>query len=406
MARSGMKLLVAAVAVVTVAAACSSSSKSTSGSGHTITIGVLTDYTGPGAAANKASVMGVKAGIVYAKRNGYTIKYVLGDTGTSPGTALTAAQHLVQQDHVFAVVAYSAVAFGAASYLHSQGIPVVGSSIDGPEWISDTNMFSVTGALHTDLVTTTTGKFFKLEGATVVGALGYSISPASAEAAKGATVSAKHAGLKVGYLNANFPFGSTNVQPIALAMKSAGVNGVTATVDPNTGYALVNALKQVGATPKVAVFPTGYGADVLNGGPGAVQSGQDAYFSLGFEPVEMHTAATKQFSSDLKAAGVNGDPSFSMYNGYLSVGLLVRGLKGAGSSPTQASLIKSLSQIHNWDSLGLWGGRTLDINNRKDIAGGPGNCEWFTKLVGNNFQLVSGADPMCGTVIPGVTVSG
>jgi hypothetical protein len=27
-----------------------------------------------------------------------------------------------------------------------------------------------------------------------------------------------------------------------------------------------------------------------------------------------------------------------------------------------------------------------------------------TKLVGTNFQLVPGADPLCGTVIPGETV--
>lgn len=94
-----------------------------------------------------------------------------------------------------------------------------------------------------------------------------------------------------------------------------------------------------------------------------------------------------------------------MYNGYISVGLLVQALKSSGSNPTRASLIQSLSKIHNWDSLGLWGGRTLDINNRADIAGGPDDCEWFTKLVGNSFQLVAGADPVCGSVIPGVTVS-
>ena len=31
-------------------------------------------------------------------------------------------------------------------------------------------------------------------------------------------------------------------------------------------------------------------------------------------------------------------------------------------------------------------------------------CTWVTKLVGSNFQLVPGADPLCGQLIPGVTV--
>ena len=59
------------------------------------------------------------------------------------------------------------------------------------------------------------------------------------------------------------------------------------------------------------------------------------YFSLGFEPIEMQTAATKQFASDLKAAGVSGQATSAEYNGYTSIGLLVRALKAAGGSTTR-----------------------------------------------------------------------
>jgi hypothetical protein len=120
----------------------------------------------------------------------------------------------------------------------------------------------VYGALDTTKVATTAGAFFKMEGVSVLGAQGQGTSPGSAESAKGAVVSAQVAGLKVGYLNANFPFGSANVQPIALAKKSAGVDGFTATVDPNTG-ALATALRQAGDALKVALLPTGYGGDFL-----------------------------------------------------------------------------------------------------------------------------------------------
>jgi branched-chain amino acid transport system substrate-binding protein len=366
---------------------------------------VLTDVTGLAASGNKTSVQGVQAGVVLASRNGYTIKYVVGDTTTSPAGALSAAQKMVEQDHVLAVIAVSALAFGAANYLTSQGVPVLGIAEDGPEWITATNMFSVTGALHSNLVATTQGQFLKMVGVTTIGSLGYSISPASAEAAKGVAESAKAAGIKVGYVNASFPFGSTNVQPVALAMKAAGVDGATASVDPNTSYALIAALKQAGVAIKAFLLPTGYGADVLQAGPGALQTAQNVYFLLAYEPIEMHTPATQQFASDLAAAGISGEPTFAMYNGYVSIGLLLQGLAAAGSNPTKAALISALSTIHDFNALGLYGDHKLDINDRKNIASGVDNCTWMTKLSGSTFALVPGADPICGTVIPGVTVS-
>jgi branched-chain amino acid transport system substrate-binding protein len=119
----------------------------------------------------------------------------------------------------------------------------------------------------------------------------------------------------------------------------------------------------------------------------------------------MHTAATEQFQKDLAAAGISGEPTSIDYNGYTAIGLLVRGLKAAGANPTQASLINALSQIHDWNALGLYGSHTMDINDKNNIVGGPDNCEWYAKLVGNGFQLVPGAEPLCGKLVPGVTVT-
>jgi branched-chain amino acid transport system substrate-binding protein len=209
----------------------------------------------------------------------------------------------------------------------------------------------------------------------------------------------KASGIKVGYLNPQFTFGSTDVQPIALAMKSAGVDGLTTATDPNTAFALITALRNIGANVKVAYLPTGYGGDLTQAGPGALQAAQNVYFQLLYEPVEMQTSATKQFVSDLKAAGVDGEPTYAMYNGYTSVGLIVRALKGNGGDTSHAGLIASLSKIHDWDAMGLWGGRTLDINDRVNIIGGVDACSWVTKLEGQSFKLVPGADPICGKTL-------
>jgi ABC-type branched-subunit amino acid transport system substrate-binding protein len=118
----------------------------------------------------------------------------------------------------------------------------------------------------------------------------------------------------------------------------------------------------------------------------------------------MNTPATKQFVSDLKAAGVKTAPTLAEYHGYASVGLLVQALKAAGGSTDSAKLIAALNGINKWDGLGLFGGRTIDMANRTDNPGGVDNCLWVAKLEGSSFVTVKGADPICGTVIPGVTV--
>ena len=180
---------------------------------------------------------------------------------------------------------------------------------------------------------------------------------------------------------------------------------MTAAVAANTAFALVASLKQQGADLKAAALATGYGADLLEAGPGALKDAQNVYFSLGYEPMEMQTTATKAFAGDLKSAGISGDPSYGMYSGYTAVGILVRGLKDAGGQPSQTSLISALQKVHDWNALGLFGTHSVDLNDRQNQANGADNCLWFTQLQGNSFTLVKGADPICGTVVQGVTVS-
>lgn len=395
--------VIAGFAVLAVLGAACSSSKPTAsgGSGAVTTIGVYGDFTGLSASGNKTSVQGVEAGIYEAGLEGVKFKFVQADTQTSPTGALSAAQKLVEQDHVSAVVSVSALTFLAANYLKQQNIPVVGVAEDGAEWITNPNMFSTYGFLDPTKVSNGAGEFFKMHGATVVGALGYGISPQSAAGAKNTVTSAQAAGLRAGYLNANFPFGSTNVQPIAIAMKNAGVNGIASETDPNTTFSLIQALGQAGADLKVAIVPDGYGGDLAQAGPGALQIGQGVYFTLSFEPVEMHTTATNQFQTALKSAGVTGDPTYAEYGGYTSVAMLVQAIKKTGPNPSHATLISALSGITSFNAWGLLGIHNLNLADRAASDIGVDGCGYYTKLVGSVFQLVPGADPLCGTEVPG-----
>lgn len=373
--------------------------------GPTYTVGVLTDLTGLAASSERTSVQGVQAGVFLAGQEGHKLKYVVADTTSSPAGALSAAQKLVEEDHAFVIIASSGLTFAASDFLASHHIPVVGAAQDGPEWLTSSTMFSVFGRADATKVATTVGEFMKMQGVTNVGSVGYGISPLSADAAKSEAISAEAAGLKAGYVDPNFPFGGTNVQPVALGMRSAGIDGMTASVEPNTAFALVTALRLLGVNLKVALLATGYGGDLAQGGQDAIQSAQGIYFFVPFEPVEMGTPATQRFLGALRGVGVAGDPTYSEYIGYTSVDMVVRGLRQAGPNPSQASFITALDAVHDYDAAGLLGPHTLDLGSMARNVFGPDNCVYVTKLVASTFQLVSGADPICGSVVPGKSVS-
>ncbi len=410
-------------AALVIAAGCSSSTKpaGTAGSGstgstatgasqssHTYTVGVLADVTGPGAVNSLTLTQGLKAGAGLAASEGYTIKYVVVDTGTSPTQALASAERLVDQDHVFAVMANSAVTFAAAPFLESKGIPVVGESGDASEWVTDRNMFSVIGTENYTKVYTQFGQIFKNLGVTNLAALGYGVSPSSSEAAKGIAIAAQLLGIKVGYLNTNVPFGTTNVGPFALAMKSDGVNGMSAEILTSTEFALINQLRQEGVNMRGVVLAQGYGGDLYSGGPAGERTAQGLYFLSADEPVEMHTAATQKLQDALKTyAGVTGDPTAAEYLGYEEFGALVQGLNSAGPHPTQASFISAMLGLTDYTADGLYGSHSLSfaLGQRGEVAG-VDNCSWVTRFSGSTFHLVAGMDPICGQTVPGKTVSG
>jgi ABC-type branched-subunit amino acid transport system substrate-binding protein len=395
-------------AAILTASACSSSKNNSNLSGasasHKVfTIGVLTDLTGEAAGIDDTTEQGIKAGVGVASEEGYTIKYVMADGQTSPSGALSAAKKLVDQDHVDAVIALSSLTFSAAPYLTSRGIPVVGTGQDGPEWATSQNMFSIVGIIDYSQVFSTTGQILKTLGVSTYGGLGYGLSPSSAKATKADALSAQTAGLKVGYNNANFAFGSTNVDPVALQMKSNGVDGVVLNVVTSTGFALVQSLAQNGAHIKAALLLTGYGGDLLNSGGPSMQAAQGDYFATGFEPVELKTAATTKFQQALaKYAGVTNDPTYIEYQAYVAIDALVQGLKAAGPNPSNPQLVGALGSIKDFDAAGLWGGHfTVDLGQRT-----PANkqCSWVTQFQGSSFHPVNVLNPICGTLIPGLKV--
>jgi branched-chain amino acid transport system substrate-binding protein len=371
-------------------------------------VGLLTDVTG--AASTVSGVEpGVKARVGLANSGpGPHIKLVVADTGSTPSGALAAAKTLVLQDHVFAVLGLSVLNFGAAAYLASQGVPVVGGAWDGPakEWQTNRNMFSVLGPNDPTKVTTIYGNYFKLQGAQNFATLGLSVDPSSSESAKGAAASVENAGIKAGYVNVNLPIGTTNVAPIALAMKNAGVDSLWSGVNLNTDLALIQALHQQGVTLKATLLPLGYGGDLLSAGPAAQEAAQGLGFSISYQPVEMHTPATERFQATMsRYGGVRQDPTYYEYVGYVAVDALLTGLRQAGNNPSRQQFINTMLGVRRYDAAGLVDGHPFGFAmDQRGFPAGAQTCQYATKFSGQTFQLVPGADPICGTLIPGKTM--
>jgi branched-chain amino acid transport system substrate-binding protein len=398
----------ALVVASTALAACSSSSPgSGTGSGSsapasgskTLTIGFVTDLTGSASSGFTTSKLGIEAYLNHLNASGgvdgYKINYILSDTTSTPTGALTAVQKLVQQDNVFAILEDSSVFYGAEPWALSMGVPVVGSAIDGPYWGNpkDTNLFAAAGVTNEDYMSLGSGQFMKAQGVTKCASIGYAGSPSSALSAEGFIKSCQAAGLASGYINTQVPFGSTNVGPIALAMKNAGVDGVYLPIGPSTAFALVVALHELGVKVKSALLATGYGGDLLASKP-TVEAGQGVEFLTEGAPAEANTAAVKERAAELAAVGVTTDPTFAEQEDYLTLSAFTAGLKAAGASPTKQGFMTAMGKITNYDAGGLLAPEKISFRNYTPSQ----SCLWAAKLTGETFSVVAGT-PICSQYV-------
>jgi ABC-type branched-subunit amino acid transport system substrate-binding protein len=412
--RRGLKYA-AICAVVTLAAACGSANVS-SGSGSSsggqkavgsdgkIKIGIVLSETGAAASGYTTSLLAVKARIGLANAaggiDGHQVEYVVADDTGTPQGALTATQELVQRDHVFAIVSNSPYfAPGATDYVKSLGIPALTSGQDGFQYGEPAyrNMFSAFGSESQSMpIASTFGTYWKSLGVTNVGVVGYPSAASSTLSAQAAAKSAEVAGIKVGYANTSLAFGSTDVGPIVLGMKKAGVNAVWLPIISNSAFAILRGLKQNGVTLKSALLPTGYGAELL-ASPDTIAAAQGVQFTSFGAPVEMNTTATKNFQAALlKYADSSGIPTYAEYSAWMPIDLFLYGLQKAGSDPDWTSYVNALRKVTSYDAGGLLAGKlNFTVYNGQE-EGTVANCFFVVTLKGTKFIPDPHASPVCG----------
>ena len=337
---------------------------------------------------------------------GHKISGIIFDDQTNPSLDPTAVQNALSK-HVLGIVGVSALFFTGAKFANQAGIPVTGTSSDGPEWGTQpyTNMFAAdTGSLDPKYpVSTAIGKFLVSHGGSVIGSYGYGISPSSTRSAVGTVRSVIHAGGKQGVLDTSVPFGSVAFTTASLAAKTAHVNAIYAGMDDNSNFALATALKQAGVHLKAVVFPTGYEPSAINSPAWADLQGD--YFDSEFRPFSVPNAGTKQMQAALEKFdhfSTSQFPTFDQYEGWLGADLMLDGIQKAGKNPTSAGVIKALRSVKSYNG----GGLLPESINYSTIFGHdlPKACGWFVQAKKSGFVPTS-SSPFCGTDIPGTSTA-
>jgi len=381
-----------------------------SAAGSPITLAYISSLTGAGAPEDAGSQLGFLSRIDLQNAiggvNGHKLVPLVIDDQTSPTTVATAAQEAISKG-ALGIVTYSPVFFLAAKYPEQAGVSVTGSYSDGPEWGEEpyTNMFSSDhGSVDPKYpVNSLVGDFLKSHGGTVIGTYGYSVSPQSAAAARGAAAAFQDAGGKVGVEDTTVPFGGTDFTTEAVIAKQHGVNALSPSMDNNSNFALATSMKQAGVKLKAALFATGYEPDVI--GSPVWSTVQGDYFFSAFRPWSLPNAGTRQMQAAMEKYAHLDKRSFATFaqtEGWLGADLMIKGLQMAGPNPTRASVIKKLRSIKAYNGNGLL---PITINYSTVFGHDPPNCAWVMQAQKSGFVPISSA-PFCGHDIAGTTTTG
>jgi branched-chain amino acid transport system substrate-binding protein len=360
-----------------------------------IKIGSIVPTSGPSATFS-GILDGIKARFAKANAEGELGKRKLvlvnQDDGGDTARNVTAAQQLVEQEKVFALMPESPAGDASGKYVHDQGVPAVGWQAGLAVWGTYPNYFGFQNANVKDIQTHYVARpieAVKALGAKKIAVIGNSTGNAATFAEQNADSVNKTKGVKLVYKTTDIPPGTTEFGAVVDQIKQSGADTVYTTMAVADGIALVNALKQAGYVPKIIVFPGGYSPAVLN-----IPAFDNAYFSLEFAPLE--TTPEPHGIAEFKKWMASTAPSAQLGQitavGWLSGETLITGLKAAGvECPTRKVFINNLRLVKGYTADG-W----FPPLNFADVYNRPFFCAYYLQVVNKQFVPQFGGKQFCG----------
>lgn len=369
-------------------------------------IGMYASLSGPASASYTRYIPAVKARIKQYEDDGGAcasrgFEFADADEASSPEGSLAAAQKLVQQSKVDAILTPSPFFYAASPYLASQAKDTIAiaTGAEGAQEYQDVdnNVFGVLAPQEYDADYTEPGGYYKKKGVTVMSLISDD-NPSASKSLEQTRRSLEANGIKIGYFNQKVSYGTTDVGVIVQKIMDTHSDGFYAAMLPETALAVVAGLHQNGymGTMKVTHLATGYGAGLLESEP-TVQAAQGVSFSTsGWRPNELGGAAVEKMATTLKTYTDNkaGVPGWDDAMGYFEADLLLYALEKAGCDATGPDLVKAIRSDDGWDAGGLlaakrdFGSTTMDEN-----------CSFVLTLEDHAFVPDPMASPSCGKKI-------
>ena len=335
--------------------------------------------------------------------NGRTIQLEAVDDMSSDAN-LTAAQDLVKNRKVFAVVNNSPFAFLSYRYLQGAGVPLIGFGSDGTYYGAkgNENIISALGnsAPVTGLTYDYGTELAKKLGATKIGSVAFAVAPSSIASAQAVQqYAAPASGLEPVYLNTSVDFATTDVGPVVQGLENAGADAVYLPLVGNTNLAIAQGLRQSGVPMKVVLMESGYGQATLDS-PIAKTLDSVHIVSQIYKPVELNNdPAVKQFRSDLeKYAGITGIPDLGAYTGYISCDLAINGLQKAGKNPTGQGFIDGLHNLRTYKAADLTC-QPIDISLENYGKTPTTGCQYYATFKNGKFVVMNNGKPVFGKLV-------
>ncbi len=310
------------------------------------------------------------------------------DDGSDAARNAELARSLVESDGVYGIIEISDQSDGSADYLHDNGIPVTGWHVGRGHWAQQENFFAfrLPGAADPNTTHQTRAASVIDElGGTKVAIVGGG-NESSVQFVRRESAAVEALGLELVYTTTDVVSGNTEFTGIVQRIAESGADTLVTGMDFLQNTALAQQLAAAGVDLAVTVFPGGYDPRVL-GLPGI----DEAVFGLEFIPFEADPPAFAAFDEYLPEDLPRNQIT---YTGWLSAGMLIRGLQEAGlACPTREAFITNLRLVDDYDGGGAFD--PVDLND--EASWGPSFlCAYYVQVQGTAFEPLFDAEPRCG----------
>ncbi len=418
MARSPRRWLlsrVLPVAVVSlIASACGNVSTTVSTSGDRngvfpdrIVVGGLASQTGPLPAGFAPVLTGAQVyidmvndqGGVFGRRIDFAYK---ADDQSSPSVDASQARKLVDQDHVFAVVAVATPSFSGATYLASHNVPTFGLNVNpNSQWLAGPSMFGNTGS-YTDFAGPQLQAAYLAEQHHVRAAavLSYNVAQ-SQQGCQSVINSLKQYDVPLVFEDTSIPAPATDLHADVNRMKSKGVDMVASCMDLGGNLLLSNTMQQSGVRGVTQYWFDGYDQAAVKQNAVTMQG---VYFLLQHVPFEVSQLypgvypGMDQFQAMLKRYAPGTPPSEAALAGWTSADLFVTGLRAVGRDVTRTRVVGAINKLSHYTANQILA--PIDWRTGHQVSHGPTVCSAFVQVQGGKFVAVYGTPPSVFSCYP------